>query len=92
MKLSDEFLELSLQFYQDLLDDVSSEEEMIETILSPLKDEGKRTNLRKYLDLITSDQIADEELRKLWWSSSADVVFHDGAALRAFLRKVRDKL
>lgn len=65
MKLSAEFLELSLQFYQDLLDDVSSEEEMIETVLSPLKDEGKRTNLRKYLDLITSDQIADEELRKL---------------------------
>ncbi|WP_010684310.1 hypothetical protein [Methylobacterium mesophilicum] len=92
MKLSTEFLEFSLQFYQDILDDVSSEDEMIDTVLSPLKDEGKRINLRKYLDTITSDQISDEELKKLWWSSSADVVFHDGAALRTFLRKVRDRL
>ena len=45
MKLSAEFLEFSLQFYQDILDDVSSEEELISTVLSPFKEEQKRARL-----------------------------------------------
>ncbi|MFC6026436.1 MULTISPECIES: hypothetical protein [Methylobacterium] len=92
MRLSQEFIEFTLQFYQDLLDDVSSEDEMIDTVLSPIKGDTKRANLRNFLDVITQDKISNEELRKLWWSSSADVVFHDGAELRAFLIRVRHRL
>ncbi|MCJ2114326.1 hypothetical protein MKK64_24485 [Methylobacterium sp. E-025] len=92
MKLSAEFCDFSLQFYQDLLDDVSSEEEMIRTVLSPLKDAEKRARLREYLGSITADEFSDEDFRKLWWSSSADIVFHDGAELRGFLKRVRDRL
>ena len=44
MRLSQEFIEFTLQFYQDLLDDVSSEDEMIDTVLSPIKGDTKRAN------------------------------------------------
>ncbi|WP_238272644.1 hypothetical protein [Methylobacterium cerastii] len=92
MKLSAEFRELILQFYQDILDDVSSQEELISTVLSPLKDEAKRARLRDYLSLVTSDNFSNDELKNLWWSSSADIVFYDGAELRIFLKRVRDRL
>jgi len=92
MKFPAEFLEFSLQFYQDLFDDVSSEEELIDTVLSPFKDKEKRSSLREYLELITKNEFSDEELKTLWWSSSADIVFYDGAELRGFLERVRDRL
>ena len=92
MKIPAEFLEFSLQFYQDLLDDVSNEEDLIRTVLSPFKDKEKRARLKKHLEFFIGDEFSDEELRKLWWSSSADVVFYDGAELRAFLKRVRDGL
>ncbi|MBE7180976.1 MAG: hypothetical protein INR71_07165 [Terriglobus roseus] len=74
------------------MDDASSEEELIEWTLSPLKKNAERQRLRAYLDSITQDDVTDAELRKLWWSSSADLIFYDGAELRTFLRKVRDRL
>ena len=92
MKLSAEFREFSLQFYQDILDDVSSEEELISTVFSPFKEEQKRARLREYLGFITGNEFSNEELKKIWWSSSADIVFYDGAEVRGFLKRVRDRL
>ncbi|TXM67398.1 MULTISPECIES: hypothetical protein [Methylobacterium] len=92
MKFPLEFLEFSLQFYQYLLDDVSSEDELIRTVLSPFKDKEKRARLKEQLEFFIGNEFSDEELRKLWWSSSADFVFYDGAELRAFLKRVRDRL
>jgi hypothetical protein len=87
-----EFKTFASQFNQDIMDDASSEEELIEWALSPLKKNAERQRLRAYLDSITQDDVTDAELRKLWWSSSADLIFYDGAELRTFLRKVRDRL
>ena len=92
MELSAEFREFSLQFYQNLLDDVSSEEELLRIVLSPFKYEQKRADLRKYLNYIIGNEFSDEELKKLWWSTSADFMFYDGAELRDFLKRVRDRL
>ena len=92
MHLSSVFREFTAQFYQDLMDDVRSEAEMIETVLSPIRDGDERAELRTFIDTITRDDVSDEQLRKLWWSSSADIVFYDGAELRAFLKRVRDRL
>lgn len=92
MKKSAEFIDFTSQFYQDLLDDVSSEDEMIDTVLSPFKDKSERMKLRDYLDIITANEFSDDDLRKLWWSSSADIAFYDGAELRAFLKRVRNSL
>jgi hypothetical protein len=86
------FKTFASQFHQDIMDDASSEEELIEWALSPLKKNAERQRLRAYLDSITQDDVTDAELRKLWWSSSADLIFYDGAELRTFLRKVRDRL
>ena len=89
---SPEFDEFTRQFYQDLMEDIATEEEIITFALSPFSDNSKRTRLRSYLGSITKDNVSNEELRKLWWSSLADVVFYDGAELRAFLERVRDRL
>lgn len=92
MHLSSVFREFTAQFYQDLMDDVRSEAEMIETVLSPIRDGDERAELRTFIDTITRDDVSDEQLRKLWWSSSADIVFYDGAEPRALLKRVRDRL
>ncbi|MCJ2061768.1 hypothetical protein MKK63_03495 [Methylobacterium sp. J-088] len=92
MELSAEFRVFTSQFYQDLLDDVSSVDEMIDTVLSPMKDRGDRQKLGIFIDMITREDISDVELRKLWWTSPADIAFYDGAELRAFLKRVRDRL
>ncbi|EIZ82592.1 hypothetical protein WYO_4802 [Methylobacterium sp. GXF4] len=70
----------------------STEDAVIQWILSPFKDETEGGRLKAYLDTLTQDDVSDEELRKLWWSSEADIVFYDGAELRAFLKRVRDRL
>ena len=87
-----EFETFARQFHQDIMDDVSTEEALIEWALSPFKENAERERLRAYLDSITRDDVTDEELRKLWWASRADFVFYDGAELRAFLKKVRARL
>jgi hypothetical protein len=87
-----EFEAFARQFHQDIMEDVSTEEELIDWVLSPLKDNAERQRLRAYLDSITQDDVTDEELRKLWYSSSADFIFYDGAELRAFLKRVRARL
>lgn len=89
---SSEFDEFTRQFYQDLMEDITTDNEMIEFTISPFTDSEKRARLRAYLDSITKEDISDEDLRKLWWSSFADIVFYDGAELRAFLKRVRDRL
>lgn len=92
MELSAEFREFTSQFYQDILDDVSSVDEMIDTVLSPMKDKSDRQKLRIFIDIITREDISDVECRKIWWASPADIAFYDGAELRAFLKRVRDRL
>ncbi|WP_419830840.1 hypothetical protein [Methylobacterium sp.] len=89
---SSEFDTFTRQFHQDLMDDFSTEDAIIQWILSPFKDDTERGHLKAYLDTLTQDDVSDEELRKLWWSSEADIVFYDGAGLRAFLKRVRDRL
>ncbi|MCJ2073739.1 hypothetical protein MKK75_33945 [Methylobacterium sp. J-030] len=81
MELPAEFREFTSQFYQDLLDDVSSLDEMIDTVLSPMKSQSDRQKLGIFIDTITRDDISDTELRKIWWSSPADIAFYDGAEL-----------
>lgn len=87
-----EFKKFSLQFYSGILDDVETEEELIDSVLSPFSDTQQRACLRSYLDAITQDHVDDKELQKIWWSSSADTVFHDSAGLRELLRRARDRL
>jgi hypothetical protein len=89
---SSEFDTFTRQFHQDLMEYFSTEDAVIQWILSPFKDETERGRLKAYLDTLTQDDVSDEELRKLWWSSEADIVFYDGAELRAFLKRVRDRL
>ncbi|WP_267422936.1 hypothetical protein [Methylobacterium sp. GC_Met_2] len=57
-----------------------------------MKDKGDRQKLGIFIDMITREDISDVELRKLWWTSPADIAFYDGAELRAFLKRVRDRL
>ena len=89
---SSEFDTFTRQFHQDLMEDFSTEDAIIQWTLSPFKCDTERGRLKTYLDTLTQDDVSDEELRKLWWSSEADIVFYDGAELRAFLKRVRDRL
>lgn len=60
-----EFDEFTLQFYQNLMEDVSTEEEIVNFVLSPVKSEMHRARLRAYLDSIIQDDVSNEQLRKL---------------------------
>ena len=92
MQQPPEFKEFSLQFYVGILDDVETEDELIDSVLSPFSDTQQRACLRSYLDAITQDHVDDKELQKIWWSSSADTVFRDSAGLRNLLKRARDRL
>ncbi|TXM91285.1 hypothetical protein FV232_04460 [Methylobacterium sp. WL30] len=91
MQLPPEFEKFSLQFYSGILDDVETEEELINSALSPFSNPQQRARLRSYLDEITRDHVDDRELQEVW-SSSADTVFRDSAGLRELLRRARDRL
>ncbi|MEL6060696.1 MULTISPECIES: hypothetical protein [unclassified Methylobacterium] len=92
MQQPPEFKKFSLQFYSGILDDVETEEELIDTVLSPFQDEQQRSRLRSYLNTIIQDDIDDKELQSIWWSSSADTVFRDSFGLRQLLKMARDRL
>lgn len=86
-----DFSKFAEQFYSHVLDDVESKDELIELALTPFTDIKHRVRLRAYLDEITSDRNSGDDLKRIWWSSPADTVFHDGEELRTFLRMVRDR-
>ncbi|TXN62596.1 hypothetical protein FV230_21555 [Methylobacterium sp. WL6] len=92
MQLPREFEKFSRQFYSGILDDVETEAELIDSVLSPSSNPQQRARLRSYLDEITRDHVDDRELQEIWWSSSADTVFRDSAGLRELLRRARDRL
>lgn len=92
MITNDEFNKFAEQFFVGILDEVNTEEDLINMTLQPFKSSSSRAKLRACLDEITDDSFSSEDLRKLWWSSPADTVFHDGEQLRRFLRAVRDRL
>lgn len=92
MQTPPEFEKFSLQFYSHILDDVETEEELIDSVLAPFSDAHQRACLRSYLDAITQDHVDDKELQRIWWSSSADTVFRDSTGLRELLRRARDRL
>jgi hypothetical protein len=87
-----EFKKFSLQFYSGILEDVETEDELIDAVLSPFSNTQQRARLRSYLDTITQDSIDDKELQNIWWASSADTVFRDSYGLRQLLRMARDRL
>ncbi|MCJ2066464.1 hypothetical protein MKK63_27760 [Methylobacterium sp. J-088] len=92
MQQPPEFKKFSLQFYSGILEDVENEEELIDSVLSPFSDPQQRARLRSYLDAITRDDIDDQELQAIWWSSSADTVFRDSYGLRQLLKMARDRI
>lgn len=92
MSTNIEFDQFAGQFFVGILDEINTEEDLIKMTLQPFTSSSSRTKLRTYLDEITNDRFSGEDLRKLWWASPADTVFHDGEQLRSFLRAVRDQL
>lgn len=88
-----EFKEFTLQFYVGILEDVESEDDLIDSVLAPFSNSRQKSaRLRSHLDRITQDDVDDKELQNIWWSSSADTVFRDSAGLREMLKKARDRL
>lgn len=92
MEANNEFNQFAGQFFAGILDEVETKDELIDMALAPFKTTLDRLKLRAYLVEITDPRIPSEDLRKLWWSSPADTVFHDGEELREFLSLVRDRL
>ena len=91
MNLSSEFKKFALQFIQDLDRFAANEEEMYAFVLEPFQGE-ERFRLREFIDRLMKDSISDGELQKIWYTSDADVVFADGAALRLVLKGARNRL
>lgn len=91
MKLSSEFRNFTTRFFQDLNDEFETRVKMYAFFLAPFKEE-KGERLREDLEVILLADMTDEDLKKFWWASDADIVFTDGAHVRAMLEGARDRL
>ncbi|MFC6788461.1 hypothetical protein ACFQE0_01755 [Methylobacterium komagatae] len=91
MEVSTAFHEMAEQFYQDILEDCLNENELINFVLSPFRDQSKRERLRAYLDYALSTEISDDELLQIWLSTPTNIVY-DKKHLRALLAKIRGRL
>lgn len=91
MDVASEFNELAEQFYQDILEDCSDENDLISLVLVPFRDQSKRERLRTYLDHVLSTKISEDELVKIWLSTPTNIVYNK-KSLRALLTKIKGRL
>ena len=91
MNSAPEFKKFARRFIQDLELVCNTDDEALSFVLEDL-DMPERKQLAKFIDQITSRQVADSEIKKIWNSTEADITFTHAEDLRNMLNQVKNRL
>lgn len=83
----EEFKKVCRNLVQGL--EASSEEELILVSLLGIEPH-ERPVIKAYLDELLSGRYTPDQLKDVWWSMPADLVFHEGEDVAAFLTMLRN--
>lgn len=71
--------------------EISSGQQMAEIALIGI-DQRERRVIKAFLDDLLKNEHSLDELKEFWWSMPADIVFHEGEGIVAFLTLLRDEI
>ena len=69
--------------------EVSSPEELMQIALLGIEPH-ERPVIKAFIDQLLDGRYSDEQLKDIWWSMPADIVFYDGKDVVKFLSMLRD--
>jgi hypothetical protein len=87
----EEFKKVCHNLGQDLDLVASTAEQLVQVAMLGIEPQ-ERPVIGKFLDELLSGDFTDEQLKEIWWSMPADIVFHEGKAVVSFLMMLRDKV
>jgi hypothetical protein len=88
MQMPDEFKKICRNMGQDMDLIAVSVDDLVAFALHETFSSELGT-VEKYLNELLTGAYSPEALKELWWSSPADMIFHDGNELMAFLELLR---
>lgn len=89
--IPDEFKQACRNLGQDLGYEKPSQPLMAQIALIGIE-QNERLVIKAFLDELLSGRYTAEELREFWWSTTADIYFHEGQDLIAFLTLMRAEI
>lgn len=91
MKFPPAFRKVCLNLGQDMDLLVSSLDDLVKYSLIGI-DQEDAAAIKPYLDDLLSGRYDHDQLKALWWSNPATVVFYDGRDVVTFLTRMREVL
>jgi hypothetical protein len=91
MNSAPEFEKFARRFIQDLELVCKTDDEALIFVLEDL-DMPERKQLAGFINQITSRQVSDFEIKKIWNSTEADITFTHAEDLRNMLNRVKNHL
>lgn len=91
MNSAPEFQKFARRFIQDLELVCKTDDETLIFVLEDL-DMPERKQLAGFINQITSRQVSDFEIKKIWNSTEADITFTHAEDLRNMLNRVKNHL
>ena len=89
VRVPDEFKKACRNLGQDLDLFVKSLDDLVYTALIGIT-ATEATAIRSFLDQLLSDRYSPDQLKSIWWSTPADLVFHDSRDVVTFLTRLRE--
>jgi hypothetical protein len=86
--IPDEFKKACRNLAQGLSDERPSLEHLVEIALIGIE-YHERPAIKAFLDELLDGRHSTEQLREFWWSTPADIYFHDAQDLLKFLMLLR---
>ncbi|MFM9849859.1 MAG: hypothetical protein ACKVP3_22220 [Hyphomicrobiaceae bacterium] len=89
LDIPDEFKKVCGNLVQGL--EVHSPQELMQVALLGVEPR-ERPAIMAFLDELLSGRYTDDELKDIWWSMPADIVFYEGKAVVTFLTMLRHEV
>jgi len=87
----EEFKKVCRNLMQGLDLVVSTPEQLMQVALFGIEPR-ERPAIKAFIDELLSGRYSDEQLKDIWWSMPADIVFYEGKAVVAFLTMLRTEV
>jgi hypothetical protein len=87
----EEFKKVCRNLVQGLDLVVSTPEQLMQVALLGIEPQ-ERPAIETFVDELLSGRYSDQQLKEIWWSMPADIVFHEGRGVVAFLTMLRGEL
>ncbi len=87
----EEFKKVCRNLLQGLDLVVSTPEQLMQVALLGIEPQ-ERPVIKAFVDELLSGRFTEDQLKEIWWSMPADIVFHEGKAVVTFLTMLRNEV